>query len=293
MLTETFNVGFNVIRPTWEIAAYESLWTRYSTTVQMAALFQRYRHALPSQVAQAEGFTIADVERIKHEAEQIMSFRKYSALFYGDFEYPTRLQDAQSPIEVLYYRGNLDLLSSRSVAVIGSRKATANGIARSRKVVRIIAENGFTVMSGLAEGIDTAAHQEAIAVGGKTIAVVGTALNCVYPSQNSALHDELVRCHLVVSQVPFVQYSRQDYQQNRKFFPERNKIMSALSLATVIVEASDVSGCLIQAQAAIAQGRKLFILKSCFEGGFRWTNRFLAQGAITIENGTELLEHLR
>lgn len=292
MSAQVFNISAALISPTSEIAAYETLWTRFNTTVQVANLFRKFDHALPSVVTQEEGITSDEVETIKSRVEQLLPFRQFSALFYQDFEYPERLRDAKHPVEVLYYRGNLDLLSSRSVAVVGARKASEAGLKRARKVASLLVDNGFTVMSGLAEGIDTAAHEEALRKGGQTIGVIGTPLYEVYPKKNRALQQEIEKNHLIVSQVPFYKYSQQDYRLNRLFFPERNKTMSALSLATIIVEASDTSGSLTQATAAIEQGRKLFILKSCFEQGLEWPEKFLAKGAIKIEDGTEILKHL-
>jgi len=145
---------------------------------------------------------------------------------------------------------------------------------------------------GLAQGIDTAAHTAAIAAGGRTIAVIGTPLHTVYPRENLPLQREIAQSHLLISQVPFYLYTRQNYRKNRFFFLERNKTMSALSAATVIVEASDRSGTLSQAEAALQQGRKLFILNSCFECGMEWPDRLLAQGAIRVVDGSEILEHL-
>lgn len=284
--------GASVISPTHEIAAYEALWLRFASFPKMAALFRRSDHAFPSVVAAQEGVPLEEVREIKNEISRLLPFPKFAALFYKDFEYPERLQDDRNPVEVIYYRGALDLLSSRSVAVVGARKASEEGVKRARRIARLLVENQFTVMSGLADGIDTAAHQGALEANGKTIAVIGTALYESYPRKNQSLQSEITRNHLLISQVPFCQYSRQDYRRNRFFFPERNKTMSALSEATIIVEASETSGSLTQAEAAIAQGRKLFILNSCFERGLGWPDKFLSKGAIRIVDGSEILEHL-
>ncbi|WP_346293997.1 DNA-processing protein DprA [Sphaerothrix gracilis] len=284
-----------LISPVREIASYEALWTHHTTPTQIANLFRTFGNILPSAIADSEGISAGELHQIRSEAERLMPFTKYSALFYQDFEYPNRLRDAKHPVEVLYYRGNLDLLSSKAIAVVGAREASPEGIARAKKTAKLLVEGGFTVMSGLAKGIDTAAHEEAIKLGGKTIGVLGTALHESYPKQNRALQREIAKNHIIVSQVPFVQYDRQcrtNFRRNRMFFPERNKTMSALSLATIIVEAGESSGSLTQAQAAVEQGRKLFILKSCFEKGLQWPNKYLAKGAIKIEDGTEILEHL-
>lgn len=282
----------NLISPVEEITSYEYLWTKYPTVHKLATLFEEFNHQLPSAIARKENPSATALEQIRERVEALLPFRRFSALFYRDLEYPQVLRDARNPIEVLYYQGNLDLLSSNSVSVVGTRKPTDDGRRRARKLTRLLVDNDFTVMSGLAEGIDTEAHTAAIAAGGKTISVIGTSLNEVYPRKNAELQKRIAREYLLVSQVPFIQYSLQDYRRNRGFFPERNKTMSALSKATIIVEASETSGTLIQARAALQQGRKLFILNSCFNRGLEWPERFLSKGAIKVEDGTEILEQL-
>ena len=283
----------NLISPVQEIAAYEYLWTQYPSVPKLAKLFSAFNHELPSVIAREQNASPGIIEAVKCKIADLLPFRRFSALFYGDLEYPTTLRDAKNPIEVLYYQGNLDLLSSEAVSVVGSRKPTDEGRRRARKIARLLVENDFTVMSGLATGIDTEAHQAAIEANGRTISVIGTALNEVYPKENTELQRQIAKEFLLVTQVPFYQYSMQDYRRNRGFFPERNKTMSALSQATIIVEASETSGTLIQARAALQQGRKLFILKSCFDRGLEWPERFLKRGAIKIEDGSEILEQLR
>jgi DNA processing protein len=282
-----------VISPTQEIAAYEAIWTRFSTFAKVADLFRRYDHALPSVVARELEIPAQELESIKLVLTALLPFHKFAALFYNDFEYPQRLKDARHPVELLYYQGALDLLSSRSVAVVGARRASEDGIKRAKRLARMLVEHDFTVMSGLAEGIDTAAHTAALEAGGRTIAVIGTPLNAFYPRANLQLQRDIARSYLLISQVPFYLYSQQDYRKNRFFFPERNKVMSALSEATVIVEASETSGSLTQAEAAIQQGRQLFILNSCFERGLDWPQKFEAKGAIRVVDGSEILEHLK
>ena len=283
----------NLISPVQEIAAYEYLWTQYPSVPKLAKLFSASNHELPSVIAREQNASLGIIEAVKCKIADLLPFRRFSALFYGDLEYPTTLRDAKNPIEVLYYQGNLDLLSSEAISVVGSRKPTDEGRRRARKIARLLFENDFTVMSGLATGINTEAHQAAIEAGGRTISVIGTALNEVYPKENAELQKRISKEFLLVTQVPFYQYSMQDYRRNRGFFLERNKTMSALSQATIIVEASKTSGTLIQARAALQQGRKLFILKSCFDQGLEWPERFLKRGAVKIEDGSEILERLR
>ena len=293
MFAEGSSSWQNLISPVQEIAAYEYLWTQYPSVPKLAKLFSSFNHELPSVVAQAQDASPGMIEAIRCKIADLLPFRRFSALFYGDLEYPKALQDAKNPIELLYYQGNLDLLSSEAVAVVGSRKPTEEGRRRARKIARLLVDNDFTVMSGLAAGIDTEAHRAAISAGGRTISVIGTSLDQAYPKENAEIQQQIAKEFLLVTQVPFYQYSLQDYRRNRGFFPERNKTMSALSQATVIVEASETSGTLIQARAALQQGRKLFILKSCFDRGLEWPERFLKKGAIKIEDGSEILEQLR
>ncbi len=281
-----------IFSPVKEITAYEALWTKYRSVKKIADIFRQSNHDLPSNVVEIENISTKYINEIKSTLNDLFPFTKFSALFYGDFEYPNCLRDAKNPIEVLYYQGALDLLSSPSVSVVGARKASSEGLKRAKKITHLLVTNNYTVMSGLAEGIDTAAHEAAIEFGGKTIAVIGTALNHNYPKSNVELQKEIAKNHLLISQVPFYQYSLQNYRANRYFFPERNKTMSALSLATVIVEASDTSGTLIQARAALSQGRKLFILNSCFEKNLEWTGRFLKRGAIKVVDGSEIIQEL-
>jgi DNA processing protein len=136
-------------------------------------------------------------------------------------------------------------------------------------------KDGYTVVSGLARGVDAAAHKAAIQVNGKIIAVIGAPLNRVYPKENAGRQEEIAENFLLISQVPVFRYSKQDFRRNRTFFPERNKTMSALTAATIIVEAGETSGTLIQARAALAQGRKLFIADSCFQNpALTWPREF-------------------
>jgi len=282
----------HIISPAEEISAFEALWARFKTVKRMADLFERHDHKLPSQVARSEGLTAAEVEDARSRLRQMMPFSSYSALFYRDFEYPERLRDAKYPAEVLYYQGALDLLSSSCVSVVGTREPSEAGARRSRKIAQMLVAHGFTVMSGLADGIDTAAHLGALEAGGRTVAVIGTPLNTAYPRSNSDLQRRIGSEHLLASQVPFCLAAQRGWRENRVFFPERNKTMSALSLATVIVEASETSGTLVQARATLEQRRKLFILDSCFQAGLSWPDQYLTKGAVRVVSGDEIIDAL-
>ena len=146
-----------------------------------------------------------------------------------------------------------------------------------------LVNDDFTVVSGLAAGIDRAAHETAIERNGRTIAVIGTPLSQVYPKEHTTLQRRIAQQFLLVSPVPVKRYESQTYRGNRLFFPERNVVMSALTEATIIVEAGETSGTLIQARAALRQGRKLFILDSCFRNPhLTWPARLATRGAIRV-----------
>ena len=168
----------------------------------------------------------------------------------------------------LHYAGDLGLLSRPCVSIVGSRQATSQGRARATRLARELVERGVIVVSGLAKGIDTAAHLSTLESGGKTVAVIGTPLSKAYPAENKQLQETIWREHLLIS--PFAENT----QVHPSNFPQRNKIMAAISDATVIVEAEDNSGTLHQAVACQELGRWLFILKSVVENQ-AWPKRFL------------------
>lgn len=281
------------IEPSREMGAYEALWTNQGATFKtIAETFLNNRGRTPSELVDPDVIDQAVADVLKHfERAGIDDF---GVTVHGTANYPEKLRDAKYPVEFYYHQGNQELaFSHKSVAVVGSRKPSDLGRRRTRKLVRLLAENDFTIFSGLAEGVDTEAHTTAINVGGRTVAVIGTPLTEVYPKFNRDLQKTLSDEFLVISQVPVLRYASQNYRWNRLFFPERNATMSALADATVIVEASETSGTLIQARAALFQGRKLFILDSCFHNpNITWPERFLKSGAIRVTDFDDILREL-
>jgi DNA processing protein len=272
------------IEPLKEMAAYEALWkdNPYSFK-KIAEIFARNPGRLPSDLVSDQNVKVFK-DFIKENVLKNLR-TSINILIHYTYDYPKKLRDAEDPVELLYYQGDLSLLKTPIVSVVGARKATSEGIKRAQQLVRELVKDNVTIASGLAEGIDTAAHTGAIEFGGKTIAVIGTPLNEAYPKANKALQEQIAKDHLLISQVPCWRYKQQNFKMNRWFFPERNKTMSALSEATIIVEASDTSGTLIQAKAALQQGRKVFILNSCFENpAITWPKRFEEKGAIRVRS---------
>ena len=275
-----------------EVGAYEALWSDRETSFKsLAERFARAPGARPSDlVPEAEARTVG--ARVLAKLRERTDTR-FDVRVYGEVDYPVGLRDATHPVELLYFQGAWELITTRSVAVVGTRKPSSEGLARTRQLVRKLVEDDFTIVSGLAEGVDTAAHSTAIEAGGQTIAVIGTPLGHVYPKANAELQDRIAREYLLISQVPIERYEAQNYRVNRFFFPERNKTMAALTEATIIIEAGETSGTLIQAREALKQGRKLFILNSCFErGDLKWPHRFEEEGAVRVRDYAEIRREL-
>jgi DNA processing protein len=280
------------IVPVRELGAYEALWARDKSSFKsLADLFREHPGSVPSdfvQAAEAEQYSRMALGTIR-----AAGIKHFGIRVHGAGEYPLKLRDAAHPVELLYYQGNWDITNTPCVAIVGTRKPSEDGQRRAAKLAACFVKANFTVVSGLAQGIDTVAHTAAIAAKGLTVAVLGTPITASYPPQNASLQQEIADDHLVISQVPIVRYSRQSAHGNRFFFPERNVTMSALTQATVIVEAGNTSGTLIQARNALQQGRKLFILDNCFRNPeLTWPEKFLARGAIRVTEFAEIMSHL-
>lgn len=189
----------------------------------------------------------------------------------------------------LYAAGDVSLLEQPSVAVVGSRSASPEGRRRAEQLARDLARVGVVVMSGLALGIDTAAHRSAIVHGGRTVAVIGTPLNKAYPAENADLQREIYEGHLLLS--PFAEGTR-TFQSH---FPERNRVMAHLARATVIIEAGDTSGTLHQAAASLEMDRPLFIAASVVENrSLAWPERFVGKpGVHVLRSSAQVLEAIK
>jgi DNA processing protein len=281
------------ISPLKELGAYEALWKREGATFKsIADLFRAHANSIPSDfVPESEALDYAKIVLGLFEKAGIENF---GVRVHGAGEYPDRLRDAWHPIEMLYYQGWWDLVNyPRLVAVVGTRTPSEDGIRRARKLVSMLVKDKFGIVSGLAKGVDTIAHTTAIDAEGFTVAVIGTPLNVAYPAENAELQQNIAKNHLVISQIPAYRYSQQTFRGNRLFFPERNITMSALTEATIIVEAGETSGTLTQARAALAQGRKLFILDSCFQNkALTWPKKFQDKGAIRVQEYEDIKKHL-
>lgn len=203
----------------------------------------------------------------------------------ADADYPRALLEIADPPSVLYVRGNIDLLHRRGLAVVGSRNATPQGVQTAENFSRALAAQGLTIISGLALGIDAAAHRGALAAGGKTIAVIGTGADRIYPARNRDLALAIAEHGAIVSEFPL---GTPAIASN---FPRRNRIISGLSRGVLVVEAAPESGSLITARLAAEQGREVFAIPGSIHSPVaRGCHRLIKQGAKLVETAQDVLE---
>lgn len=203
---------------------------------------------------------------------------------FFDDTYPAQLLGIREMPPLLFSRGDLRV-HDQAVAVVGSRKASEEGLRIARAVATTLAGRGVTVVSGLAAGIDTAAHSAALEAGGRTVAVIGTGIRRYYPSANQRLQDHIAEVGLVISQF------WPDAPPSRQSFPMRNAVMSGYAVATVVVEAGETSGARIQARLALQHGRPVVLTSQVMQCD--WAKTFAENPGVYVVRGTaQLLEAL-
>ena len=204
-----------------------------------------------------------------------------------DERYPALLGCTDDPPPVLWARGRIDVLGRASVAVIGSRSATPYALQVGRRLAAELAERGMVVVSGLARGVDSAAHNGCLDADGETVAVLGSGLNRVYPAEHQELSQRISSKGLLISELG------PDAEPLPEHFPLRNRIISGISLGTVVVEASESSGSLITAACALRQGRDVMAVPgSILSGRNRGSHSLLKDGAKVVETADDILEEL-
>jgi DNA processing protein len=210
-----------------------------------------------------------------------------SIITMDDPAYPQSLRDTPDPPLYLYVKGVLKPGDGSAVAMVGTRRPSQYGRTVTYRFAGEIAAAGFTIVSGMARGIDTQAHRGALAAQGRTIAVLGCGIDVVYPPENRDLMEQIARTGAVVTENPF------GTQPEAGYFPARNRIISGLSRGTVIIEASEDSGSLITARYTLEQKRTLFAVPGNIGAAMsRGTNNLIKQGAILVENAGDVLTGL-
>ena len=204
-----------------------------------------------------------------------------------DSLYPKQLHDVKAAPPVLFVAGNPELLNEPQLAMVGSRTPTHYGKDNAQAFAQYLAKHGITVTSGLALGIDAVSHQGALDAGGHTIAVIGTGLDIMYPAKNRSLAERIVEQGLIVSEFPI------GVKPQAQNFPRRNRIISGLSLGTLVVEAALQSGSLVTAQHALEQGREVFAIPGSIHSPLaHGCHRLIRQGAKLVETAADILEEL-
>ena len=211
-----------------------------------------------------------------------------SVLTLADAHYPQQLLQIPDPPALLYVKGHAELLSRPSFAVVGSRNATAQGLANAEAFARTLSDAGLAVVSGLALGIDAAAHRGGLAGTAGSVAVLGTGADIVYPARNRALAHALAARGALVSEFPL---GTRPLAGN---FPRRNRLISGLALGCLVVEAAVDSGSLITARLAAEQGREVFAIPGSIHSPLaKGCHALIKQGAKLVESASDILEELR
>lgn len=208
-------------------------------------------------------------------------------LTWDDENYPPRLKEIEQPPPVLYVRGEILAEDHFAVAIVGTRRVTPYGRQVTEELAAFLAANGITVVSGLARGVDAVAHSAALKAGGRTVAVLGSGVDRIYPPENRALADQMILRGAVISDYPVGTVPESGN------FPPRNRIISGLSMAVVVIEAGETSGALITAEFAAEQGREIFAVPgSILAPQSKGTNKLIQQGALPLLTPQDIMQAL-
>ena len=279
-------IGFNLIKGIGAV--------RMQTLMRHFGDLEEAWQAAPADLARA-GLGLKLIERILRAREQVdleslsakIELQGIKILTWEDESYPQRLKEIDQPPPVLYIRGEYLPDDVFAVAVVGTRRVTAYGRQIAEELACFLAANGITVVSGLARGVDSIAHQTSLKAGGRTIAVLGSGVDKIYPPENRALAERIMERGAIIS----------DYAPgtppDASNFPPRNRIISGLSLAVVVIEAGETSGALITAEFAAEQGREIFAVPgSILAPQSKGTNKLIQNGALPLLSVDDLMQAL-
>ncbi len=266
-----------------QLEAIKTLFERHGTFPSREDLIQTagVRPKVAKRISQIDFPAVVRAEREAAESQQLR------IVTHDDPEYPHPLRDIYAPPSILYIKGSYLPEDQTAIAIVGSRQADYRGKSLAKTLAASLARRGITIVSGLARGIDTAAHQGALEAGGRTIGVLGSGFNHFYPAENKDLADEIASRGCVFSEFPC---QRPPEPRN---FPRRNRIISGLSRGVVVVQATKRSGSLITARLALEQGREVFALPGPPESPLsRGCHALIKQGAKLVEDVNDILEEL-
>jgi DNA processing protein len=278
-------LALNMACMTWP--ALRTQWAQYVATPGAVQRLQEkglllLETALPGLTEKLEA--VQQGRAFAREVERLQT-TEIRVTTLAEADYPEALRWIPEPPPVLYIWGMLRPEDNLAVAVVGSRKPSPYGQLAAQRLSAELAQHGFTVVSGLARGVDSLAHQGAMQAGGRTIAVLGSGINVVYPPEHRRLYEAIRGQGAVVSEFPF------DTKPDRWNFPRRNRIISGLALGTLVVEASDQSGSLHTARHALEQGREVFAVPGRIDvPSSRGTNNLIKRGAKLVEGIDDMLD---
>ncbi|MDR0882082.1 MAG: DNA-processing protein DprA [Candidatus Adiutrix sp.] len=264
------------------------------------AAFHRVLRQLGSAVAAFEGHDRAALGlnlapllaagQFEEAADRLEEARQsgQEIIIWGDENYPLRLNEIPDPPPVLWVKGGLEPGDQFAVCLVGSREAGPNGLSLARRLARDGARMGLTIVSGLARGIDAEAHLGALEGGGRTLAVLGSGLNWVYPKENARLYQEIAASGALISEFP------PETKPLPVYFPRRNRVVAGLSLAVVVVEAGERSGALITARLGLELNREVMALPGpAGAASVRGTNSLIKRGAALVESMAEVVAEIK
>src|SRR4051794_19567544 len=268
--------------------------TRFNRLLERFGSAEAAWHASLLDLAGAglERRAIESLGKLRREVDPEAEWRRIeqqgvSVMILDDPAYPSALREIADPPPVLYVRGDLSPADDWAIAVVGTRRASTYGRQATERIVSDVARAGVTVVSGLARGIDTYAHRAALAAGGRTIAVLGSGLDRVYPEENRALADQVELSGAVISEFPL------GTPPDAVNFPRRNRIVSGMARATLVVEADFKSGAMITATQAAEQGRDVFAVPgSIFNPLSAGPHQLIREGAKVVTEASDILEEL-
>lgn len=259
---------FGNLESAWNAPAPELKKARLDDTVVRAVVSWRPRLSLDDEM-----------EKMERNGVQTLTWR--------DEKYPARLKEIYDYPPILYVKGEIIPADEWCLAVVGTRRATVYGKQVTEEIVSDLARNNITIVSGLARGIDTVAHEAALEAGGRTIAVSACGLDTIYPSENANLAKRIIENGAVISEYPLGTKPKPEY------FPRRNRILSGMSLGTLVTEAGESSGALITADLALEQNRDVLAVPgSVFSPSSVGTNNLIKQGAKLVQTCQDILEEL-
>lgn len=267
-------------------------------TKKLLSIFERPEKIFSADIDDlyaVEGIGIKRAKEIKEFSswdtidKQIETIKKtgIDILCLDDPLYPSLLKETQSAPAVIYVKGNINPQDRYSIAIVGSRKPTDYGSAIAQNMSEELAAIGFTIVSGMARGIDSLSHKGAIRAGGRTIAVLGSGLDRLYPPENKSLAEKIAASGCLISEFPL------GTSPDKENFPRRNRLISGLSLGVLVIEATSESGALITANYALEQSREVFSVPGNINSrNSDGTNRLIRKGAILTRKAEDIIEEL-